>query len=161
MIIHYNRLFSLNSSRKKGCEPNIHSILPSKSDSKMVSSGGKANSSLVVVISSKPRRQTSRITVSCSSDLIILQNMALSSLYNRVVVIRAPLQGLCATLKGMLWIGWLLLPQDGFRKVPTTAPYHFVDQLNTARRFMWNKATKVRRTVDAASHIYRWRDLLW
>ncbi len=29
-----------------------------------------------------------------------------------------------------------------FRKVPTTAPYNFVDQLNTARRFIWNKATK-------------------
>ena len=26
---------------------------------------------------------------------------------------------------------------------------------------MWNKATKVRCTVDAASHIYRWRYLLW
>ena len=74
-----------NSSRKKGCEPNIHSILPSKSDSKMVSSGGKANSSLVVVISSKPRRQTSRITVSCSSDLIILQNMALSSFLRNLI----------------------------------------------------------------------------
>src|SRR5699024_7535086 len=61
----------------------------------------------------------------------------------------------------MLWIGLGLLPQDGSRKVPTTAPYNFVDQLNTARRFMWNKATKVRCTVDAASHIYRWRYLLW
>jgi len=61
----------------------------------------------------------------------------------------------------MLWIGANLLPQDGSRKVPTTAPYNFVDQLNTARRFMWNKATKVRCTVDAASHIYRWRYLLW
>lgn len=46
----------------------------------------------------------------------------------------------------------MLLPQDGSGKVPTTAPYTFVNQLNTARRFMWNKATKVRRTVDAASH---------
>lgn len=73
------------------------------------------------------------------------------SLYYRVVVIKAPLQGLYATLKGMLWIGAHLLPQDGSRKVPTTAPYTFVNQLNTARRLMWNKATKVRRTVDAAS----------
>ena len=53
----------------------------------------------------------------------------------------------------MLWIGANLLPQDGFRKVPTTAPYNFVDQLNTARRFIWNKATKVRRAVDAASYL--------
>lgn len=53
----------------------------------------------------------------------------------------------------MLWIGEFYLLQDGFRKVPTTAPYSFVDQLNTARRFMWNKAAKVRRTVDTASHI--------
>src|SRR5699024_8444459 len=45
----------------------------------------------------------------------------------------------------MLWIGALLLPQDGSGKVPTTAPYNFVNQLNTARWFMWNKATKVRR----------------
>ena len=42
---------------------------------------------------------------------------------------------------------------DGSGKVPTTAPYNFVNQLNTAGRFMWNKATKVRRTVDAASQI--------
>ena len=26
---------------------------------------------------------------------------------------------------------------------------------------MWNKATKVKCAVDAASHIYRWRYLLW
>jgi transposase len=53
----------------------------------------------------------------------------------------------------MLWIGVDPLPQDGSRKVPTTAPYNFVDQLNTARRFIWNKATKVRRAVDAASYL--------
>ena len=44
----------------------------------------------------------------------------------------------------MLRIGLKLLPQDGSRKVPTAVPYAFVDQLNTARRFIWNKATKVR-----------------
>ena len=53
----------------------------------------------------------------------------------------------------MLWIGVDPLPQDGSRKVQTTAPYNFVDQLNTARRFIWNKATKVRRAVDAASYL--------
>jgi transposase len=42
----------------------------------------------------------------------------------------------------MLWIGETLLPPDGSRKVPTTALCSFVNQLNTARRFMWNKVTK-------------------
>ena len=54
----------------------------------------------------------------------------------------------------MLWIGERFLPQDGSRKVPTIAPYNFVNQLNTARRFMWNKATKVRRTVDVQHNIF-------
>jgi transposase len=42
----------------------------------------------------------------------------------------------------MLWIGLFLLPQDGSQKVPTTALCSFVNQLNTARRFMWNKVTR-------------------
>jgi transposase len=42
----------------------------------------------------------------------------------------------------MLWIGFTALPQDGFRKVPTTALCRFVNQLNTASRFIWNKVTK-------------------
>nr|DAN21165.1 MAG TPA_asm: hypothetical protein [Bacteriophage sp.] len=36
----------------------------------------------------------------------------------------------------MLWIGCVLLPHDGSRKAPTTALYQFVNQLDTARRFM-------------------------
>ena len=44
----------------------------------------------------------------------------------------------------MLWIGTKLLPQDGSGKVSTTAPYNFVNQLNTARRFMWNRTTKAK-----------------
>jgi transposase len=42
----------------------------------------------------------------------------------------------------MLWIGLIILPQDGSGKVPTTALCSFVNQLNTARRFMWNKVTR-------------------
>ena len=42
------------------------------------------------------------------------------SLYYRVVVITAPLHGLCYTVRDA--IGEILLPQDGSRKVPTTAP---------------------------------------
>lgn len=44
-----------------------------------------------------------------------------------------------------------LLPQDGSRKAPTTALYSIVDQLDTARRFIWNKATKVKCPVEPAS----------
>jgi len=73
------------------------------------------------------------------------------NLYYRVVVFRDPLQVLCATLKGMLWIGIVLLPQDGSKKAPTTALYQFVHQLDTARRFMWNKVTSVKCPVDPAS----------
>ena len=65
----------------------------------------------------------------------------IGSLYYRVVVIRAPLQGLCYTVRDA--VDWLAAPTN-----------NFVNQLNTARRFMWNKATKVRCTVDAASHIF-------
>ena len=32
----------------------------------------------------------------------------------------------------MLWIGLILLPQDGSRKAPTTALYRIVNQLDTA-----------------------------
>jgi transposase len=48
----------------------------------------------------------------------------------------------------MLWIGVVLLPEDGLRKVPTTALCSFVNQLNTARRFMWNKATRAKCSVE-------------
>ena len=34
-----------------------------------------------------------------------------------------------------------LLPLDGLLKVPTTASLQFVNQLDTARRFMWNEVT--------------------
>ena len=45
----------------------------------------------------------------------------LYSSYYKVVVIRVPLQGQNATIDKVLWIGLNLLPQDGFRKAPTTA----------------------------------------
>nr|DAO45823.1 MAG TPA: hypothetical protein [Caudoviricetes sp.] len=51
----------------------------------------------------------------------------------------------------MLWIGTSLLPQDGSRKAPTTALYSIVNQLDTARRFMWNKVTRVKCPVEPAS----------
>ena len=44
----------------------------------------------------------------------------------------------------MLWIGLVLLPQDGFRKAPTTALCSIVDQLDTARRFIWNEVTRAK-----------------
>ena len=48
----------------------------------------------------------------------------------------------------MLWIGIFLLPQDGSRKAPTTVLYSIVNQLDTARRFMWNKVTRVKCSVE-------------
>ena len=48
----------------------------------------------------------------------------------------------------MLWIGLFLLPRDGSRKVPTTTLSSFVNQSNAHRRFIWNKATKAKRTVE-------------
>ena len=52
----------------------------------------------------------------------------------------------------MLWIGFSLLPHDGSRKAPTTALYRIVNQLDTARRFMWNKVTSVKCPVEPASN---------
>ena len=43
----------------------------------------------------------------------------------------------------MLWIGCILLPHDGSRKAPTTALFSIVNQLDTGRRFIWNKVTRV------------------
>ena len=40
----------------------------------------------------------------------------------------------------------------GSRKAPTTALYSIVNQLDTARRFMWNKVTRVKCPVDPASN---------
>ena len=48
----------------------------------------------------------------------------------------------------MLWIGSHFLPHDGSRKAPTTALYNIVNQLDTARRFMWNKVTRVKCSVE-------------
>jgi len=62
-----------------------------------------------------------------------------------------PLSKGCATLKGMLWIGSRLLPQDGSRKAPTTALCRFVNQLDTAGRFIWNKVTRAKCPVDQAA----------
>ena len=42
----------------------------------------------------------------------------------------------------MLWIGFYLLPLDGLRKAPTTDSLQFVNQLDTARRFIWNEVTR-------------------
>jgi len=33
----------------------------------------------------------------------------------------------------MLWIGYILLPQDGFKKATATALYRIVNQLDTAQ----------------------------
>ena len=43
------------------------------------------------------------------------------SSYYKVVVFIDPLQGLCAILLEMLWIGGNSYRIDGFRKAPTTA----------------------------------------
>ena len=52
----------------------------------------------------------------------------------------------------MLWIGSFLLPHDSYRKAPTAVLYSIVNQLDTARRFMWNKVTRVKCPVDPASN---------
>ena len=52
----------------------------------------------------------------------------------------------------MLRIGAFPPTTRWFWRGSNHSPLHFVNQLNTARRFMWNKATKVRRSVDEASH---------
>ena len=54
----------------------------------------------------------------------------------------------------MLWIDIWLLPHDGFRKTSATALCSIVNQLDTARRFMWNKVTRVKCPVDPASNKY-------
>jgi len=41
----------------------------------------------------------------------------------------------------MLWIGKSPLPLDGLIKAPTTVSLQFVNQLDTARRFIWNEVT--------------------
>lgn len=41
----------------------------------------------------------------------------------------------------VLWIGFIPLPHDGYRKAPTTDLCSIVNQLDTARRFMWNEVT--------------------
>ena len=48
----------------------------------------------------------------------------------------------------MLWIGVVLLPQDGFKKAPTTDLCSIVNQLDTARRFIWNEVTTAKCPVD-------------
>ena len=52
----------------------------------------------------------------------------------------------------MLRIGASLLSPYDSREVSTTSPYNSVNQLNTARSFIWNNTTKARCTVDTASH---------
>jgi hypothetical protein len=58
----------------------------------------------------------------------------------------------CATMQRMLWIGACRLPQDGSRKAPDTALCGFVNQLDTAGRFIWNKVTRAKCPVDTASN---------
>ena len=48
----------------------------------------------------------------------------------------------------VLWIGSRFLPHDGFRKAPTTDLCSIVNQLDTARRFIWNEVTKAKYPVD-------------
>ncbi len=48
----------------------------------------------------------------------------------------------------VLWIGSRFLPHDGFRKAPTTDLCSIVNQLDTARRFIWNEVTKAKCPVD-------------
>ena len=77
-------------------------------------------------------------------------------MYYRVVVIGAPLQGLCYTERDA--VDWCHTPTTRwFWKGSNHALCSFVDQLNTARRFMWNKVTKAKCPVDTASQLYRWR----
>ena len=52
----------------------------------------------------------------------------------------------------MLWIGSYFLPHDGSRKAPTTVLYSIVNQLDTERRFIWNKVTRVKCPVEPASN---------
>ena len=54
--------------------------------------------------------------------------------------------------KGCCGLVHHLLPQDGLNEAPTTALYSIVNQLDTARRFMWNKVTRVKCPVDPASN---------
>ena len=55
---------------------------------------------------------------------------------------------ICYTVRDA--VDWFHRPTTRwFLKGSDHSPCKFVDQLNTARRFMWNKAT--RRSVDAAS----------
>ena len=62
-----------------------------------------------------------------------------------------PLSKGCATLLGMLWIGSHHVPQDGLKEAPTTVLCSIVNQLDTARRFMWNEVTRAKRPVGSNS----------
>ena len=55
-------------------------------------------------------------------------------------------------MQGMLWIGFITYRMDGSCEAPTTALCRFVNQLDTARRFMWNKVTRVKYPVEPASN---------
>lgn len=57
-------------------------------------------------------------------------------------------------------IDHIFLLENDSENVPITAPYSFVDQLNTARRFMWNKATKTS-ALWIQHHIFLSDVLLW
>ena len=70
----------------------------------------------------KPATGNPTITsIICFNDGQVIHIVQFFSSYYRVVVYKL-LSKSCATLLGMLWIGILLLPLDGFRKAPTTAP---------------------------------------
>ena len=51
----------------------------------------------------------------------------------------------------VLWIGESPLPQDGYWKAPTTDLCSIVNQLDTARRFIWNEVTRAKCPVGPNS----------
>ena len=105
-----------------------------------------------------------KVNVTLPDVQTISKSVDPASLYYRVVVFRAPLQGLVLHCKGCCGLVCHLLPQDGSRKAPTTVLYSIVNQLDPARRFMWNKVTRVKCPVDPASNKHTGgihHDLCW
>ena len=70
----------------------------------------------------------------CTYILLVLLNRSF----------RVPEKGYMLHCKGCCGLVHHLLPQDGLNEAPTTALYSIVNQLDTARRFMWNKVTRVK-----------------
>ena len=102
-----------------------------------------------VILDDKNRPVTILFTPNDGAEISI-ENIAsedfglihVNTLYYRVVVFSDPLQGHVLHCKGCCGSVAITYRKDGSIEAPTTALCRFVNQLDTARRFMWNKVTR-------------------